>query len=164
MREENRQKHSTLRSVQKEFSSLKVSLQNELNWIYFGHVSILFFVIDNRILKSESSVQQKKLYKLLQKGKAENDPEKVIFTFSKYVLFDIEKYFLAKGLSFCHLSNLSMPIICSILNCFIDILSNEDLDSVKAKTKETALSSFRQYNKNSQQNLSEEELAALTKG
>ena len=56
-----------------------------------------------------------------------------------------------------------MPIICSILNCFIEILSNEDLDFVKTKTKVSALSSFREYNKNPQQNLSKEELAALTK-
>ena len=47
-----------------------------------------------------------------------------------------------------------------ILN--LEILSNEDLDFVKTKTKETALSSFRQYNKKPQQNLSKEELTALT--
>ena len=46
-----------------------------------------------------------------------------------------------------------------ILN--LEILSNEDLDFVKTKTKETALLSFRQYNKSPQQNLSKEELAAL---
>ena len=33
---------------------------------------------------------------------------------------------------------------------------------MKAKTKETALSSFRQYNKNLKQNVSKEELAAVT--
>ena len=44
----------------------------------------------------------------------------------------------------------------------LEILSNEDLDFVKTKTKETALLSFRQYNKNPQQNLSKEELTALT--
>ena len=43
----------------------------------------------------------------------------------------------------------------------LEVLSNEDLDFVKTKTKETALSSFRQYNKNSQQSLSKQELAAL---
>ena len=44
-----------------------------------------------------------------------------------------------------------------------EILSNEDfLDFVKTKAKETVLSSFRQYNKNPQQNLSKEELVALT--
>ena len=41
----------------------------------------------------------------------------------------------------------------------LPILSNEDF--VKTKAKETALSSFRQYNKNQKQNLSMEELAAL---
>ena len=44
--------------------------------------------------------------------------------------------------------------------CNLEILSNE-LDFVKTKTKETVLSSFRQYNKNPQQNLSKEELTAL---
>ena len=43
----------------------------------------------------------------------------------------------------------------------LEILSIEGLDFMKTKTKETALSSFRQYNKNTQQNLSKEELAAL---
>ena len=43
----------------------------------------------------------------------------------------------------------------------LEILSNEDLDVMKTKPKETALSSFRQYNKNPQQNLSKEELTAL---
>ena len=43
----------------------------------------------------------------------------------------------------------------------LEILPNEALDFVKTKTKETTLSSFKQYNKNPQQNLSKEELAAL---
>ena len=43
----------------------------------------------------------------------------------------------------------------------LEVLFNEDLDFVKTKTKKTALYSFRQYNKCSQQNLSKEELAAL---
>ena len=95
------QKKSTLRSLQEEFSSLKVSLQNELNLIDFAHVSTLFFGINDKILKSKSSVQQKKFYKLLQESKTEKDPEKVIFNFSKYVLSDIEKKLLANDLNFC---------------------------------------------------------------
>ena len=43
-----------------------------------------------------------------------------------------------------------------------EVLSNEDVDFVKTKTKDTALSSFRKYNKSPQQNLSKEENAALT--
>lgn len=44
----------------------------------------------------------------------------------------------------------------------LEILANEDLDFVKSKTKETTLSLFKEYNNNPQQNLSKEELAALT--
>ena len=40
-------------------------------------------------------------------------------------------------------------------------MSNEDLDFVKAKTKEAALSSHRSYNNNVPQNLSKEEFIAL---
>ena len=43
----------------------------------------------------------------------------------------------------------------------LEILSNEDLDFVKTKTKERALSSYRQCNKSPQQNLSKGELEAL---
>ena len=40
-------------------------------------------------------------------------------------------------------------------------MSNEDLDSVKAKTKEATLSSYRSYNNNAHQSLSKEEFIAL---
>ena len=41
-------------------------------------------------------------------------------------------------------------------------MPNEGLDFGKTKTKETGFLSFRQYKMNPQQNLSKEELAALT--
>ena len=44
---------------------------------------------------------------------------------------------------------------------YLDILSNEDLDFVKAKTKEAAISSYRSYNNNVPQNLSKEGFIAL---
>ena len=47
----------------------------------YGKTKTLFFGINDKILKSKSSVQQKKFYKLLQESKTENDPEKVILTF-----------------------------------------------------------------------------------
>ena len=78
-----------------------MSLQNELNLIDFAHVSTLFFGINDKILKSKSSVQQKKFYKRLQESKAEKDSEKVISNFSKYVVSDIERKLLTKVLNFC---------------------------------------------------------------
>ena len=146
-----------------------MTLKNELNLIDFAQVSTLFFGINDIILKSKSSVQQRKFYKLLQESKTENDPEKVIFHFSKYVLSDIEKKLLANSLNFCLPSKqLKYAAYLVHFELFyrdirnLEILSNEDLDFVKIKTKETALLSFRQYNKNPQQNLSKEELTALT--
>ena len=161
LREKICQKKSTL-SLHKEFSSLKVSSQNELNLIDFAHVSTLFFGINDKIfvstlffgindkiLKSKSLLQQKKLYKLLQEGRTENNPEKVSFSFSKYVLSDTKNKLFAKGLNFClppkqlkyadYLVHFEL-FYRDIRN--LEILSNEDLDFVKAKFKEVALSFF----------------------
>ena len=54
--EEIRQKKSTVRILQKEFTCLKASLQNVLNLIDFAHFSTLFFGINEKILKSKSLV------------------------------------------------------------------------------------------------------------
>ena len=143
MREEIRQKKSTVRILQKEFTSLKSSLQNELNLIDFAHVGTLFFGINDKILKSKSLVQQNKFYKLVHENKMENDPEKVIFNFSKYELSDAEKKLLAKGLNFClALKQLNYADYLVHFALFyrnirnLEVLSNEDLDFVKTKTKE----------------------------
>ena len=45
---------------------------------------------------------------------------------------------------------------------YLDVLSNEDLDFVKANTKETALAFYRSYNNNVPQNLSKEEFTKNT--
>ena len=57
LREDIHQKKSTVRILQKEFSYLKVYLQNEFNLIDFAHASTLFFGINDKILKSKSLVQ-----------------------------------------------------------------------------------------------------------
>ena len=119
----------------------------------FAHVSTLFFGMNDKILKSKSLVQQKKFYKNVHENKTDNDSEKVIFNCSKYELSDAEKKLLAKGLNFCltpkqlnyadYLVHFEL-FYRNIRN--LEVLSNDGLDFVKTKTKETALSSFRQYN------------------
>ena len=98
----------------------------------------------------------------------ENDSEKVIFKFSKYELSDAEEKLIAKGLNFClapkqlNYANYLVHFQFFYRNiCNLEVLSNEDLELVKTKTKETALPSFRQYHKSPQQNFLKEELAAL---
>ena len=85
-------------------------------------------------------------------------------------LSDAEKSLLVKGLRFSlppkklnyadYLVNFEL-FYRSIRN--LDVLSNGDLDFVKTKIKDAALSSFRFYNANIPQNLSDEELEALEK-
>ena len=87
---------------------------------------------------------------------------------TKYVLSGCEKSLLSTGLNF--------SILCKKLDYvdylgqfelffrdirYLDVLSNEDLDFVKANTKEAALPSYRSYNNNVPQNLSKEEFIAL---
>ena len=108
-----------------------------------------FFGINDKILKSKSSVQQKKFYKLLQKSKTENNPEKVILNFSKHVFSDIEKKLLKKGLNF-YLPPQQLKYADYLVHFEffyrnirnLEILSKEDLDFVKTKTKEVAQSNI----------------------
>ena len=96
------------------------------------------------------------------------DPRKAIFNFSKYELSNCEKKLLAKGLKFSlplkyldyadYLIN--FELFCRNI-CNLGILPNEDLDFLKTRTKEAALSSYRNYNNNVPQHLSKEEFLAL---
>ena len=97
-----------------------------------------------------------------------HDPSKVIFNFSKYELSDCEKRLLAKALNFSlpfkHLDYTDYLVNFELFYRNIrnlGILSNEDVDFVKTRTKEAALSSYRNYNNNVPQHLSKEEFLSL---
>ena len=161
-------KKSDIRVLKNEFNSSHSSLQNEISFIDFAHVSSLFLRINNRILASKSATQQKKLSKLVKSNISMQDSCKVIFNFSKYELSDFEKRLLVKGLNFS-LPPKYLDYTDYLVNfelfyrnvCNLGILSNEGLDFVKARTKEAALSSYRNYNNNVPQHLSKEEFLAL---
>ena len=59
-----------------------------------------FFVVNDNLLQTLGSIQQKKFNKLLTENKPKQDPEKVIFNFSEVYLAEAEKSLLVKGLSF----------------------------------------------------------------
>ena len=166
--EEIRLKKSNVSILKKEFDNIHSSSQQQINSIDFAHICSKFLKINDLKLKSNSVVQQKKFGNLLKEKRSTQNPEKVIFNFSKYVLSDCEKSLLTKGLNFsipCKKLDYADYLVQfelffrDIRN--LDILSNEDLDFVKAKTKEAALSSYRSYNNNVPQNLSMEEFTAL---
>ena len=151
--EEIHHKKSDIRVLKKEFSSSHSSLQHEISFIDFAHVSSLFLRSNNRILASKSAIQQKKLSNLVKSSISMHDLGKVIFNFSKYGIADYEKRLLVNGLNFSlppkyldyadYLVNFEL-FYRNIHN--LGILSNEDLDFVKTRTKEAALSSYRNYN------------------
>ena len=100
LQEEIRHKKSDIRVLKKEFNSSHSSLQHEISFIDFAHVSSLFLRSNSRILSLKTVTQQKKLSKLVNSNISMHDPSKVIFNFSKYELTNYEKRLLAKGLNF----------------------------------------------------------------
>ena len=95
---DNRKSH--LRTLQNEFNRLCNKLQFKLNCIDFAHISVLFLSSNDNLLKIHDSIQQKKFNKLLIENGPKQDPEKLIFNFSKLSVTDAEKTLLVKGLSF----------------------------------------------------------------
>ena len=94
---------------------------------------------NNRILVTKNATQQKTLSNLVKDNISVQDPSKIIFNLSIYELSDCEKRLL--------LFNEDQDFV---------LLFNEDQDFVKTRTKEGALSFYRNY-KNNVPHLSKEE-------
>ena len=90
-------KKSHLRTLQNEFNRLRNELQFKLNCTDFAHISAIFLSSNDNLLKTHDSIQQKKFNKLLIENRPKQDPEKVIFNFSKLSLTDAERSLLVKG-------------------------------------------------------------------
>ena len=148
-------------------------MQHEISFIGFAHVSSLFLRRHNRILASKSANQQKKLSKLDQLNLTSHisvqDSSKIIFNCSKYEPPDCEKRLLAKGLTF-RLAQKYLDYVDYLVSFeffyrnirTLAILSHEDLDFVKTRTKVAALSSYRNCNNNVLQHLSKKEFTKST--
>ena len=128
----------------------------------------------------------KKFNTLFKTRQPKHNQDEVIFNYSKVSLSYTEKSLLVRELWFplppkklnyadyltnfvevLFIINININFITLISILFyriirnLDVLSNGDLDFFKTKIKDAALSSFRFYNANVPQNLSEEELEAL---
>ena len=157
----NKTKVSNVR-VLEEFNNLRSSLQQQITSIDYAHMYSKFLKSNDLKLKSNRVIHPNKSYHLLKEKRSTQNPENVIFNFSRYVLSDCEKYTFSipcKKLDYAdylaHFELFFRDI------CNLDILSNEGLHFVKAKTKEAAISSYRSYNNNVPQNLSKEGFIAL---
>ena len=126
-------KKSHLRTFQNEFNRFRNDLQFRLNCINFAHISAIFLSSNDNPLKTHDSIQQKRFNKLLMENKLKQDPEKVIFNFSKVSLNEAKKSILVKGLSF------SLP-----QSCLVILGDNLELTKIWIKDKDER--SFRNFN------------------
>ena len=121
LREKIHQKRSTLRSFQKEFSSLKASLQDELDLIDSAHFKLFSLELMTRFWIQEVQLKRKGSINFYRKA-LKTIPKKLFLNFCKYALSNIEKSPFQKVWTFVfQLRNLSMPTIWSFLNGFIEI-------------------------------------------
>ena len=93
-------KKSRLKVQGNKFNHVNCGLQIILNFIDFAHICSLFLIINDQSLEKHDKIQQKKFLELLKEYSPRNDPEKVIFNFSKGYLNESEKVLLSKGLNF----------------------------------------------------------------
>ena len=130
---------------------LRSDLQFRLNCIDFACISAIFLSSNDNLLKAHDPIQQKKFNKLLMVNKPKQDPEKMIFNFSKVSLIEAEESILVKGLSFS-LPPKQLRYSDYLINFetfyFIDNLkipSGDNLDFIKTRIKDTALTFFLNY-------------------
>ena len=96
LQEEIRHKKSDIRVLKKEFNSSHSSLQHEISFIDFAHVSSLFLRSNNRILASKSAIQQKKLSNLVKSSTLCMIPVRSFLIFQSMNYLTVKKDFLRK--------------------------------------------------------------------
>ena len=155
--------------MEKAFNTRKQKLRGTLGIIDYEHVFCLVLNKNDKKLKNRQDILSKKLFNLgIESSKTSHDPEKVIFNYSSHVLKEREKGLLCKGLNFAippdklEYSDFLLPF--ELLYREIQNLDVTDQKKqiLKARIKDSALSSFNSYNKDSPTlNLAEEEFASL---
>ena len=123
----------------------------------------------NKKLKKQQDIYSKKLFNLgIASSKTSHDPQKVIFNYSSHVLTESEKSLLCKGLNFAippdklEHSDFLLPFELLYRDIQNVDVTDQKKQLLKARIKDSALSSFSSYNKNSAAlNLTKEEFASL---
>ena len=84
---------------------MKNHLKASMNVIDYAHICSIFLINNDKVVTKQKDIQDRKIIGLI-KGKGKGiDPEKVIFSFSSYVLSDNDKrvlifHFLTRRLKF----------------------------------------------------------------
>ena len=98
LNEEIKTKQSRIRVLTHELDFVKKTLSDILNFIDFTHTCTLFLVSNDKAIKKNNTIHEKKLQKLIANdnelsdvnksdlSSSEHDPDKLIFNFSSYIL------------------------------------------------------------------------------
>ena len=123
--------------------------------IDYTHVCCLFLNKNDKKLKNQQDIHSKKLFNLgIESSKTSHDTKKVIFNYSSHVLTESEKSLLCKGLNFAILPDKLeyFDFLLPFELLYRDIQNLDVTDQkkqlLKARIKDSALSSFSSYNKN----------------
>ena len=158
LREEIKIKEKKLLSINKELIFLKNSIRNEVWLLDFAHITSMHMRCNEKRIQDIKLIHDKKFANLKYELTLKHNPDAIIHNLSSYTLTAVEKDLLLKGLNFTISPNkLNYSDYClGFENLFRDIkniknLNHDNLQFIKSKLKETALTSFRKYNRKKHQ-------------
>ena len=171
---ELRLKRNQLKNTETKLKNNIKDLKTAVRYVDFIHLTSFISYNNIKSTRRVEIIQNRKLERLKQEYLSEGiNPDKVIFNYSSYVLNDIEKKVLSRGLKFC------VPPdkldYCQTLTPFERLArtlkiqhnnrnSKVDFDYVKTKLKDIALSTYYSYSPDFLPlNISRAELSALKK-
>ena len=168
LKQEIKEKISTISKQKKEFTALKKLIKNKLSIIDFAHICCLFLVGNDKKITKVKETHCKKLKNLgLASPIRSHNPDKIIINHSSYHLSDIEKTVLAKGLNFAlppkKLNYTDYLTPYELLFRDIKKLSVDDniLERVKIDMKKICFSSFENFKFKDELNITPDELKPL---
>ena len=155
--------------MENDFNSCIRKLRGILGIIDYTQVCCLFLNKNDKKLKNQQHIHSKKLFNLgTESSKMSHDPQKVIFNYSSHVLTESEKSLLCKGLNFAippdklEYSDFLLPFELLYRDIQNLDVTDQKKQLLKARIKDSALSSFSSFNKNSAAlNLTKEKFASL---
>ena len=173
LNEEIKIKKKNLKSLEKEFTSLKRKLFEAIGFLDFNHVSNITLSNNEKSISKCKHTHDKKLTNLIPGYKRDSgtflhDPEKVIFNFSSKVLSASEKSLLCKGLNFAippkniDYADFLTQFELLYRDTLTFELTSENREFLKSKLKDICFSTITSYDFNSvPSNLSKSEFEAL---
>ena len=168
LKEEISNKKTNIRRLEKELADFKERLQTALSFIDFTHVCSLILARNDKEIERRNEVHRKKLFNLGLQTSTSHNPDDVIHNYSSHVLSENEKSLLSKGLNFA-----IPPGKVKYENYLVKFerlyravkeldMSSETRDLLKARLKDSAISSLNAFNNSSGPHvLSREEKTAL---